>query len=93
MSVVLAVSDGGSILGKSTEGKMDIDVTAVCDMSHTPTQPEYPQQPPYVDPVYPEGPTVPPEEQIPDMPNEPEDNFEDYIPENEIWGGGEFGIQ
>ena len=33
------------------------------------------------------------EEQIPDMPNEPEDNFEDYIPENEIWGGGEFGIQ
>lgn len=93
MSVVLAVSDGGSILGKSTEGKMDIDVNAVCDMSHTPTQPEYPQQPPYVDPVYPEGPTVPPEEQIPDMPNEPEDNFEDYIPENEIWGGGEFGIQ
>ncbi len=39
MSVVLAVSDGGSILGKSTEGKMDIDVNAVCDMSHTPTQP------------------------------------------------------
>lgn len=72
---------------------MDIDVNSVCDMSHTPEQPEYPQYPPYADPNFQGGPTVAPEDPIPEMPNEPEDTFEDYIPENEIWGGGEFGIQ
>lgn len=94
MSVVLAVNDSGRIVGKPSEvpeGRMDIDVSAVCDMAHTPEVPQ-PQVPPYVDPYTPEGPTVAPEDPIPEMPGEPQDNFDDYIPENEIWGGGEFGI-
>lgn len=92
MSVVLAVTDSGSILGKSTEGKMDIDVNAVCDMSHTPEAPQ-PQYPSYVSPDFPGGPVTVPDDPIPDMPDEPEPDFEDFIPENEIWDNEEFGIQ
>lgn len=93
MSVVLAVSDSGSILGKNTEGRMDIDINAVCDMSHTPEapQPPQPQYPSYADPDFQGGPVTVPDDTVPDMPDEPD--FEDYIPEDEIWGGGEFGIQ
>lgn len=98
LSVVLAVTDEGTILGKPSEtpeGRMDIDINSVCEMNHAAVEPPVPQYPSYVDPgtgMPGEGPTLPDDDPIPEMPGEPED-FNDYIPENEIWGGGEFGIQ
>lgn len=99
MTVVVAVS-GGKVLGRSGEGKMDIDVNSVCDMDHTkttdPSTPPTPQYPSYADPTTPSepgNPTVPPDDPVPEMPNEPEEDYNDYIPEDEMWGGGDFGIQ
>lgn len=81
MTVVLAV-DGTKILGKPSEtpaGKMDIDLSSVCDMTHQPTVSDSP----FYDPNF----------GIP-QPDDTQEEYPDQIPGEDSWEEGEtFGIQ
>lgn len=80
MQVVLAVDSSGNIKGKPTdipEGKLDINVNAACDLNHAGG-----------------GTTTEPEQ--PTTPTDPGTTPTDpgiQIPDDELWGGGDFGIQ
>ncbi|MGN1230811.1 MAG: transglycosylase domain-containing protein, partial [Anaerotignum sp.] len=80
MQVVLAVDSSGNIKGKPTdipEGKLDINVNAACDLNHAGG-----------------GTTTEPEQ--PTAPTDPDTTPADpgiQIPDDELWGGGDFGIQ
>ncbi len=83
MEVVLAVS-GGEILGKPSEiseGKIDININEACDMDHSASSEPIPSEP-----VTPSIPSVP---NTGDNDNE----YDDLIPEGELWDDNNFGIQ
>ena len=78
MQVVLAVDSSGNIKGKPTtipEGKLDINVSAACDLSHA------------------GGTTDPNQTTTPTDPTTSDPNYNDQIPDDDMWGGNDFGIQ
>lgn len=81
MQVVLAVGSDGEIKGKPStipEDKLDIKIGEACDLPHTSTIP---------DPI--QNPTQP---TVPTDPNTTEPAPPDQIPEDDLWGNGDFGI-
>ncbi len=99
LNVVLAVDDT-KILGKPSEipaGKMEIDISTMCDMTHQPSEPEplVPNIPSYVDPNSGIPNIIPPSVDVPEViPPVQEEPFEDQIPGEDTWVEGEtFGIQ
>lgn len=82
MQVVLAVDSSGNIKGKPTdipEGKLDININAACDVNHVGSDAT----------TEPEQPTAPPPTESDNTPADPGVQ----IPDDELWGGGDFGIQ
>ena len=93
MDVVLAVDEDGNILGKPSKippGKMDINVKETCTMEHEPTSifPPLDGDFPFVDNEN-NG-----ENDEGSLETDPptDEEYEDFIPEEENWDDGNFGI-